>query len=152
LTASSADILQSIESERAALRAFIVLLEREQQILLTPDIDPLLGLAGEKTRMAETLSASATQRRQQFPAEPAAIEPWLKKNAPGTIGAWHDLLNLAAHASRLNRSNGELIQVRWRYNQQALHALIGASQQAAGLYGPNGQPSLVGSGRTLGSG
>ena len=59
---------------------------------------------------------------------------------------------LAAHASQLNRFNGELIQVRLRYNQQALHALIGASQQAAGLYGPNGQPSLVGSGRALGSG
>lgn len=152
MTASPANILQSIDNERAALRAFIALLEREQQILLTPEIDPLLELAGEKTRMAETLSASAVQRRQHFPAEPAAIDPWLKKNAPDTLGAWHDLLALAAHASQLNRRNGELIQVRWRYNQQALQALMGASQQAAVLYGPNGQPSPVGGGRTLGSG
>ncbi len=152
MSLSATSILQSIEAERDALRAFIALLEREQQILLAPATDPLLELAGEKTHAAETLSASAGQRRQQFPAEPSAIEPWLKKNAPGAIGAWHDLLRLAAHASQLNRLNGELIQVRLRYNRQALHALIGASQQAAGLYGPNGQPSLVGSGRTLGSG
>lgn len=152
MTASPAEILQYIKAERDALRAFIVLLEREQKILLAPDTDPLLELTGEKTRMAETLSTCARQRQQHFPAEPPAIKPWLEKNAPSAIDAWHDLLRLAAHASQLNQSNGELIQIRWRYNQQALHALIGASQQAAGLYGPNGQPSMVGSGRTLGSG
>jgi len=71
LSLSPAGILQSIEAERDALRAFIALLEREQQILLAPATDPLLELAGEKTRAAEMLSASASQRRQQFPAEPS---------------------------------------------------------------------------------
>lgn len=147
-----AGILQSIETERDALRAFVVLLEREQQTLLAPATDPLLELAGEKTRAAETLSAGAGWRRQLFPADPSAIEPWLKRNAPGAIGVWHDLLRLAAHASQLNQLNGELIQVRLRYNQQALHALVGATQQAAVLYGPNGLPGMIGGGRTLGSG
>ncbi|MFA5371049.1 MAG: flagellar protein FlgN [Sideroxydans sp.] len=152
MSLSPKDILQTIETERDALRSFVALLEREQQILLAPDTAPLLELVSEKTRMAETLSTSSKQRQQHFPAEPSAIEPWLGKNAPVAISAWHDLLRLAAHASQLNQSNGGLIQVRLRYNQQALHALISASQQAAGIYGPNGQPSMVGSGRTLGSG
>ena len=59
MSLSATSILQSIEAERDALRAFIALLEREQQILLAPATDPLLELAGEKTHAAETLSASA---------------------------------------------------------------------------------------------
>jgi flagella synthesis protein FlgN len=52
---------------------------------------------------------------------------------------------------RLNQTNGELIQIKLRYNQQALGVLYGAVQSAAGLYGADGQPNLPSGSRTLGS-
>ncbi|GAB1234957.1 flagella synthesis protein FlgN [Ferrigenium sp. UT5] len=152
MSTSPTAILQLIDTERDALRAFIVLLEREQHVLLSSDTDPLLELAKQKMHLAETLATSVRQRQTLFPAATAAIEPWLHQNAPTALTAWQDLRQLAAHAGQLNRSNGELIQIGQRYNQQALQALISSSQHAAGLYGPNGQPCTPGSGRTLGSG
>ncbi|GAB4115010.1 MAG: hypothetical protein Fur0026_00240 [Sideroxydans sp.] len=152
MTVSAAEIQRNFETESKGLRQFIALLEREQQMLLSPEVSPLLELATEKTRLADNLAANARQRQKILPSAPGAAETWLKKNAPDACDAWHDLLALATRARQMNQTNGELIQVRLRYNQQALHALISASQQAAGVYGPNGQPSLGGSGRTLGSG
>lgn len=152
MTPSPASILGAIEKERDALRAFVALLEREQQILLAPDTAPLLELADEKSRLADTLAACTGKRRQQLPAGQADVELRLKEVAPGAVDTWRELVRLATQAGDLNRHNGELIRVRARYNQQALHALIGASRQATDLYGANGQPSLAGSGRALGSG
>jgi flagellar biosynthesis/type III secretory pathway chaperone len=51
----------------------------------------------------------------------------------------------------MNHTNGELIQIKMRYNTQALAVLVGATQHAAGLYGPDGQTNLPSTGRTLGS-
>lgn len=149
---SAREIQAGLTEERDALQAFITLLEREQQILLAPDTDPLLELAAEKTRAAEALTARVQQRPQYISAEPGQIESWLRQHAPAALDVWLDIRRLGAQAHALNQRNGELIKVRTRYNQQALQALLGATQQAAGLYGPQGQTSLPGSGRTLGSG
>ena len=149
----STEIQTRLQEERAALQAFIALLEREQQILLAPDTDPLLDLAAEKSRAAEALTARVRQRPQYIPAAPGQIESWLRQHAPATLDIWLDIRRLGARAHALNQSNGELIKVRTRYNQQALQALLGATQQSAGLYGPQGKTSLpAGNGRTLGSG
>lgn len=149
---SAREIQARLTEERDALQAFITLLEREQQILLAPDTDPLLDLAAEKTRAAEALTARMQQRPQYISAEPGQIESWLRQHAPAALDVWLDIRRLGAQAHALNQRNGELIKVRTRYNQQALQALLGATQQAAGLYGPQGQTSPPGSGRTLGSG
>ncbi len=151
MTASPEEIRQDIADECDALRQFVALLEQEQQTLLAPDTDQLLELAARKTQMAEDLLARVRHRQTRLPAGTAATESWLKKHVPGALNAWHELIDLAAFAQRLNQTSGELIRVRLRYNQQALHALIGASQQAAGVYGPDGQPSLGSGKRTLGN-
>ena len=150
---TAAEIQTRLNEERAALQAFLALLEREQQILLAPDTDPLLDLAAEKTRAAEALTARVQQRAQYIPAAPGQIESWLRQHASAALDVWLDIRCLGAQAHALNQRNGELIKVRTRYNQQALQALLGATQQSAGLYGPQGKTSLpAGSGRTLGSG
>jgi len=149
---STAGIQTRLKEEHAALQDFIALLEREQQILLAPNTEPLLDLAAEKTRAAEALTARVQQRPQYIPAEPGQTESWLRQHAPAALDVWLAIRRLGAQAHALNQSNGELIKVRTRYNQQALQALLGATQQSAGLYGPQGKTSLPGSGRTLGSG
>ena len=149
---TAVEIQTRLKEERAALQAFIALLEREQQILLAPDTEPLLDLSNEKTRAADALSARVHQRTQYLPAQPGKTAEWLRKNAAIALDVWQDIQRLGAQAQQLNKTNGDLIQVRMRYNQQALQALLGASEQTAGLYGPKGKANLPTSGRTLGSG
>lgn len=149
---SATEIQTRLTEERTALQTFIGLLEREQQILLSPDTEPLLDLSNEKTRAAEALTALVKQRAQYMAAPPGQVETWLRKHAASSLSIWKDIQKMGAQAQQMNKTNGELIQVRMRYNQQAVQALLGASQQAAGLYDPKGKTNMPGSGRTLGSG
>jgi flagella synthesis protein FlgN len=149
---NAAEIKTRLTEERTALQAFIGLLEREQQILLTPDAEPLLDLSNEKTRAAEALTALVKQRAQYISAGPGKVEAWLRSNAAVAVDVWTDIQKLGVQAQQMNQTNGELIQVRMRYNQQALQTLISASEQTAGLYDTKGKTNMPGSGRTLGSG
>lgn len=149
---NAAEIKTRLTEERTALQAFVGLLEREQQILLSPDAEPLLDLSTEKTRAAEALTALVKKRAQYLSAGPGEIEAWLRSNAAIALDVWKDIQKMGAQAQQMNKTNGDLIQVRMRYNQQALQALLGASEQAAGLYDPKGKASLPTSGRPLGSG
>lgn len=129
----------TLEQERDTLRAFVALLEREQDALMNADAEALLPLAEEKVRLSDALAASGAARRN------AAV-------AHGANDAIRqELRQLAARARELNQTNGELIQIKLRYNQQALNVLLGAAQQTGALYGADGQTSVSGSGRTLGS-
>lgn len=140
--------------ERDALKAFIQLLEKEQQVLLNQDDEQLLTLAESKTQNAYKLSTFANDRRQflNTGSEPADTAAWLLKHAPSSQAVWDEVRELAALAHHLNQTNGEVIQLKLRSNQQALSALLGAAQTTAGLYGQDGQRSIPISGRTLGSG
>ncbi len=148
---ASADWLTKLNSERDTLRDFVALLEQEQQILLGSDTDPLLQLAERKTRISEVLFVMSKVRRQALP-DATNTEVWLQNNAPDKLPVWKEIRQLAEQSRQLNHTNGELIQIKMRYNQQALGVLVGATQNAAGLYGQNGQPNLPKSGRALGSG
>ncbi|MEW5904712.1 MAG: flagellar protein FlgN [Pseudomonadota bacterium] len=147
-----ADILKRLQEELAALDTFVALLKHEQQILVSSDAEPLLDLAPQKVQAAETLGARAAQRAQSIPAEPGRVESWLRQHAPAGLNTWNAIQRLGQEAQQLNRTNGSLIQVRMRYNQQALQALLGSSEQASGLYSAKGKADLPTSGRTLGSG
>ncbi len=149
-TSAGKNFLAKLNDERDALRAFVVLLEQEQQVLLGTDTEPLLELAENKTRSSDRLIALAQERRKFIPGTDSS-ETWLKKNAPEGLALWQELLQMADQAQRLNHTNGELIQIKMRYNTQALAVLVGATQHAAGLYGPDGQTNLPSTGRTLGS-
>ncbi|MDD4912281.1 MAG: flagellar export chaperone FlgN [Sideroxydans sp.] len=150
-TSGSNDLLSTLNDERDSLRAFVTLLEQEQTLLLGTDTDSLLPLADIKTRESDRILALARLRRAALPSG-MNTENWLKQRAPESLSAWHEVQKLADHAQRLNHTNGELIQIKMRYNQQALVVLVGATQHAAGLYGPDGHANLPTSGRTLGSG
>lgn len=140
-----------LHDERDALRVFVALLELEQSALLGTDTEALLALAEQKTQGANDLQIRAQARRESLP-DSLTTQRWLQNNAPEALALWHEVRSLAEQAQRQNRVNGELIHLKMRYNQQALAALIGATQHAAGIYGPDGQALLPATGRTLGSG
>ncbi len=149
-SALGSGVLARLNVERDTLRDFVVLLEQEQKVLLGTDTEPLLALAELKTSTADKLAALEKERYDEL-AGTGSTGEWLKKNAPQSIGLWEEIVDLAKQAQSLNRSNGDLIQIKMRYNQQALVVLIGATQYAAGLYGPDGQTNLPNTGRNLGS-
>ncbi len=147
---NTANFAAQLNDELTALRAFVALLESEQQFLLNNDTERLLNIAETKAQAASQLAAIIAARRKTLPANDS-MEAWLPIHASGSLQVWKNIRQLAAKAQQVNTTNGELIQSGLRRNQQALTALHGASQNAAGLYGPDGQPNLASSGRILGS-
>lgn len=150
-SARAAEFLSNLNDECAALRAFVVLLEDEQRILLGQNTEDLLPLAEAKIQLADKIAALSGARRRILPEMTGDTVEWLKRNAPQALPVWQGARELAARAHQLNQTNGELIKIKLRYNQQALGALHGAAQNAAGLYGADGQPNFPSASRTLGS-
>jgi flagellar biosynthesis protein FlgN len=145
-----------ISDETSALREFIAILQEEQTALANGHLDDLLPLSQTKRELAATLSALDDRRLAAIGAAPGSdhagrMTAWLKtSNETAIADSWRTLLGLASQARELNATNGKLIAERMRTNQQALAILLSASD-AAGLYGPDGQPRLGSSGRPLGS-
>jgi flagellar biosynthesis protein FlgN len=150
-TSSATEYLSSLNDERTTLCAFVDLLENEQRILLGQHSDELLPLAETKIQYANKIKSLSTARLGYLPPDIRNMEEWLKQNIPQALPAWKDTRQLASHVYRLNQTNGELIQIKLRYNQQALNVLFGAAQSAAGLYGADGQTNQPTASRTLGS-
>lgn len=153
---ATADISSRLHAERDALKAFVTLLETEQQALIGGNTEQLLALADSKVLAAQGLSKLANVRDDELrarggKAELGGMTAWLQANAANSLPLWHDIQQLAEQAQQLNRTNGVLIQTKLRHNQQALMVLQNAARNTNGLYGPDGQPSLSASGRTLGS-
>ena len=148
------EIASRLNEERTALRAFILLLEKEQQALLNQGAEQLMALAESKILAAHKLTDMANARRQllNIASEHTDTTSWIQKNAPACCAVWEEIRELADRIHHLNQTNGEVIQLKLRSNQQALGVLLGAAKGTAGLYGRDGQPSLGITGRTLGSG
>jgi len=143
--------------EVAQLRAFLDLLGEEEKALVAGDVDRLLPLAGEKSALFTRLADLGTARGRllqaaALTADRSGMEAWLGRQAEAGAArrSWAELLDLAAQARSRNDSNGKLIATRLANNQQALASLLAAANQAA-LYGPDGQASPLGGGRSLGS-
>lgn len=149
-------ITPRLHAERDALRAFVVLLQSEQQALAEGQVEQLLALAQGKTQAVQELNDLASARRNELfalgaPVDAGSVAEWLQNHAAASLPLWHEIQQLVIQAQDINRSNGALIQARLRHNQQALTVLHNAANSAHGLYGPDGQPHLSTSGRTLGS-
>lgn len=151
-------LLAALVAERAALLNFTVLLEQEQGMLVENSTDQLLELSERKSADAVSLNKLAETRRdllQRDIPQPLGVDTvrtWLKTHSPDGLPIWQEILTLAERARQLNNTNGELIQMKLRHNQQTLTVLSNAVNKA-NLYGPDGQTSFSpGSGRSLGSG
>lgn len=147
-----------LKDEVTALREFVRILQREQEALSSGDVEGLISLVADKTRLSGRLANYADQRNEilmasALPADRSGMETWLAAQGPESQASrkdWEDLLALAAEARALNETNGKLIATHLQHNQQALNTLLAASNQAA-LYGPDGQTHASGSGRLFGA-
>ena len=154
---TSAPIAATLADELAALREFVALLKLEQATLVEGKADSLTALVDKKSALATRLT-DCSQRREaalaslKLPSGRAGMEAWLATAVDGAArGNWQELLPLAAEAKSLNELNGKLIGTRLQHNQQALAALMGATERAM-TYGPDGQTQArPGGGRSLGS-
>jgi flagella synthesis protein FlgN len=154
--ATTAEFISQMHAERTALHAFIRLLESEQQALLNEQTEQIQALAENKTKMVQELISLVNARRngmliRGIKFEPGSMQTWLQTHTAINLPTWHEILKMAIQAQHMNRTNGELIQVKMRHNQQTLTMLHNATHSVNGLYGPDGQPSLSASGRILNS-
>jgi flagella synthesis protein FlgN len=143
--ADAAVLEQMIAAEAQVLMQFIDLLKLEQNSLSSGDIDALPGHAEQKTEFGARLDSLATQRNAALAAQGlghdhSGINAWCARHPDQktTATAWSALLSLAGEARQLNQTNGDLIQIRMRYNAKALEALRGGNS-SLDLYGPDGQ-------------
>lgn len=144
-------------AELQALRDFCSTLEAEQNALSSGDINAITTLSQSKPDQVEKLNRLATDRIAQlsaigFTGNQDGMRLWVEHAGKVAKEAWHELIDLAAAAQRINQLNGKLIQTHLQHNQQALSALLQAANQA-GLYGPDGHarsvPESVATGRGI---
>lgn len=153
---ATAEFIARMHAERTALHDFVRLLEDEQQALLNEQTEQIQILADKKVHMVQELTGLVNSRRDSMLAlgikiEPGSMQAWLQSHSAINLPVWQEIQKVAAHAQQMNHTNGELIQVKIRHNQQALTVLHHATHGVNGLYGPDGQPSLSPSGRILSS-
>jgi flagella synthesis protein FlgN len=144
-----------LRREVDSLREFVVLLEQEREMLGQGATERLLPLIETKNSLAGALGTLAETRdgelaRLGLGTGRAAMEAWLGRSGRAEERtAWENLLALAAQARELNVTNGKLIELHMRHNQQAFNALMGAADRAM-TYGPDGQRHGGLGGRILG--
>lgn len=145
----------SLQLERDAAEALLVILQKEQQALVEGTVEHLESLASDKAQMVRQVT-ELTERRHRYlvfralSPDRKGMQAWIARNADAkTAATWRDLLQLTGIAQHLNRINGGMIAVRLQRNQQAFSALQGAAG-AATLYGPAGHTLGFGGGRPLG--
>lgn len=154
--ALKAGLLTALTDEVTAVRAFVELLQQEQRLLTENQTEPLLGIAEQKSLLATQLNQLSESRIKLLNKHISdltneAIHSWLTENSADGLQKWQEIRELAEQARQLNRVNGELIQMKLRFNQQTL-ATLSQAVSKADLYGPDGQRSFApGSGRSLGS-
>ena len=140
-----------IEAFRALAEQGVQLFaEREQTILTEGDTEELPALAAHKEQLAETLNELARQRNEflysaGFQPGRAGMDAWLSANKAhhGAVASWNQTISLAERAKNLNLRNGQLIQLRMKYNAQALEILL-RRENNLDLYGPDGRSSAQG--------
>lgn len=151
------NLIAALTAEHAALLNFVALLESEQSMLLANLTDELLAISEKKSSAAISLDKLAKSNRAMLQENIPqlsidSIQEWIGKQSQRGLEIWKKARALANRSQQLNRTNGDLIQMKLRHNQQSLSVLSNAVN-SANLYGPDGQTNFsTGFGRSLGNG
>ncbi|MBV8636292.1 MAG: flagellar protein FlgN [Burkholderiaceae bacterium] len=134
----------SLHEEIALTAELIGILKEEQAHLVAADIQGLVAVTEQKSRVVSGISALTSQRYSRlayagFKAMEGGMRAWLDATPHDAEddSAWAELLRLAQSVKALNNTNGILIGKHMAYNQSALNVLRGNS--VTGFYGPDGQ-------------
>jgi flagellar biosynthesis/type III secretory pathway chaperone len=139
--------------ELADLRRFCVLIEEERKVLTGAQADRLPDIATAKASLAAQLSRWEAQREALLAKAGhgkgrAGVEAWLDslpKSGTEQRRHWTELLELANHARAGNETNGRLINLLLKQNQDALSVLVSGGGES--IYGADGQPRTLASGK-----
>jgi len=150
MTAAVSEFQKAISRESNLVKQFVQLLEKEQDVLTNGRTDELPAIAESKEKLAAALNELSLQRNLfltslGFPPDRPGMESWTAANTGQieTLTAWNQTLVSAARAKDLNLRNGQLIQLRMKYNSQALEVLM-RKENNLDLYGPDGRSSALG--------
>lgn len=141
--------------ELQALESFVVLLQREQELLAGAATELLTALSSEKSGAARELGRLSAARdvelgRLGLPEGRPGMDAWVADGGRGNRRDWDRLIELAGRARAFNEVNGGLITSQLRHNQHALNILMAAVDQTT-IYGPDGQQKPGAGRRSLGS-
>ncbi len=125
-----------LDQELLLSQQLLHLLEQEKVALMADDVEALMAITPEKSRLISSFLTGRQQlqreraARAQVPSQPDHADK-------GVAQRREQLLALQQAAKQSNLTNGLMIQRLSARNQSALTVLRG--QSAPGLYGPNGQ-------------
>lgn len=138
--------------ELSDLRRFCALLEEERKVLTGAQADRLPDIAIEKSSLAGQLSQLESRRdalliKDGFQKGRAGVEAWLtgRTNADVERNRWNELLKLAGQARDANETNGRLINLLLKQNQEALSVLLSGGTDS--IYGADGQQRILAAGK-----
>ncbi len=139
--------------ELAELKRFCALIEEERKALTGAQADRLPDIAATKASLAAKLSQYQTEReaflaREGLPKGREGVETWFErqpKTDMDTRRLWAELLKLAAQARDGNETNGRLINLLLKQNQDALSVLLAGGNES--IYGADGQSRTLMSGK-----
>jgi len=134
----------SLKEEIALTAELISILKQEQAQLIAADINGLIAVTEEKSRVVVRISELTAQRYRAlaiagFDAKEGGMKAWLNgiEENGAAESSWRELLKLAQAVKTINSTNGLLISKHMTHNQQALNVLRG--NPGSNFYGPNGQ-------------
>jgi flagellar biosynthesis/type III secretory pathway chaperone len=138
--------------ELSDLRRFCALLAEERKILSGAEADRLADIANEKSSLAAQLNQIEARRdallvKDGFPKGRSGTEAWLAghPNADTERRQWNEVLTLAAQARDENETNGRLINLLLKQNQEALSLLLSGGTDS--IYGVDGQQRSLADGK-----
>lgn len=138
--------------ELSDLRRFCELLEEERKALTGVQADRLPDIAARKAALAGELSQLETRRdtllaEGGFGKGRTGIEAWLagRPESDTERKRWQELLKLAKQARDENETNGRLINLLLKQNQEALSVLVSGGSES--IYGADGQQRSLGAGK-----
>ena len=126
---------------------FLALLKEEHEALRTGDVELLASFVDKKAMMSAELNQFSEKRgaylkSQGLSPDREGMKAWCQKHAAEKeiVGLWDKIVTLAKEARDYNLTNGEMIELRMRHNEQAIH-ILRQGHQTLGLYGPDGRSS-----------
>ena len=133
------------------------MLAEERKVLTGAEADRLADIANEKTSLATQLNRVEARRdvlltKGGFAKGRSGTEAWLASlpQAETEQRQWSEVLLLAAQARDDNETNGRLISMLLKQNQDALSVLLSGGNDS--IYGTDGQQRSLSDGkRSLGS-
>lgn len=130
-----------LETEKAAIEAFVALLREEQEALIAGQADVLETIGSRKLELVEQLNAIEARRQAMNGRSTSqAMQAWLQGQPEEhySLALWNGIIDLARTAKALHATNGELVAMHLAKTAEAIDVLT-QRQKEATLYGANGQ-------------